>query len=314
MSDKMEISQRCKLENYLHAEHMAAVEGLSDYITIMNLLFKSIGRVLAANCALTTLQYRMLLRLLSTPKRALRATDFSSCLHVGMSTVSAAIPKLVEHNYVRRCEDPNDMRVISLELTSKGAHAIEKADYAVGEFLEGYWSNLTPEQLRCALESSSNAATIHGVKRIENGRFRLDTAFFDAVMISRTLTEQRLAERGLKTTEFRILLTLYLHEQGMTVSQVSDYLFLNSSDVTAPIKSLMSVGFLSKERRNENRRTKELRLTKEGLEKTRATCPYAYDALLETCHSNEEAVQIHLNAASNVVAQERGIALFASRS
>ncbi len=303
--------QRAKLEDPSHRNHRDAVAGLADYLSIMNLLFKSISRVLADRCGITTLQYRMLLRLLSAPGQALRATDFASCLHVGISTISAAISRLVEEGYVSRAEDPDDMRVVSLALTNKGAAEIGKADRCVRDFLEGYWSNLTPEQLEVAFKSSTNAVTLHDVQRIENGRFRLDTAFFDAVMISRTLTEQRLGEIGLKTNEFRIMLALYLFESCATASQVADSLFLKSSDVTAPLKALESMGLVCKQRKSENRRMKELSLTQAGIEKTRATCPYAYDALLETCHSNEEAVLVHLSAAQTVVALERGAALFA---
>ena len=39
--------------------------------------------------------------------------------------------------------------------------------------------------------------------------------------------------------------------------------------------------------------------------------PIVYDALLETCRSDEAAVQLHLQAAREVVARERGASVFA---
>ena len=55
---------RRRLEDRSDPGHLDAFEGESDYLTVMNLLFRSISQVLADQCALTTLQYRMLLRLL----------------------------------------------------------------------------------------------------------------------------------------------------------------------------------------------------------------------------------------------------------
>lgn len=194
--------ERRKLEDVNHPQHVAAVEGLSDYLTIMNLLYKSISRILEGDCSLTTLQYRMLLRLLSAPRQTMRSTDLAANLRVGVSTVSAAVPHLVDEGLVTRAEDPDDMRVVSLALTAKGALSIERADYHVGQFLQNYWKNLTPEQLEAAFASSTNAVTIHDAQRIENGKFRLDTAFFDTIMISRTLTAQRLRDSASRHPSF----------------------------------------------------------------------------------------------------------------
>ena len=303
-------AHRRKLEDRSDPGHFSAIEGESDYLTVMNLLFKSISQVLAERCSLTTLQYRMLLRLLSAEGRTMRTTDLSENLRVGASTVSAAVPKLVEDRFVTRSEDPNDMRVVSLTLTEAGVAEIDKADYHVGEFLQCYWRNLSPEQLQAAFASSTNAVTLHNATRIENGTFRLDTAFFDTIINSRTLTSARLAEFGLNTSMYRILVALRILGLGTTASQVAKYLFLKSSDVTAPLKSLESRGLISKERNAENRRTKSLGLTQKGWDLVENLAPIVYDALLETCHSNEEAVQIDLQAAREVVARERGAALF----
>ena len=80
--------------------------------------------------------------------------------------------------------------------------------------------------------------------------------------------------------------------------------------MTTPIKTLETKGLITKERSADNRRTKPLALTDAGLEKTEGLLPYVYDALVETCHSDEAAVQVHLSAAQNVVSRERGTALF----
>ena len=96
--------ERRKLEDVNHPQHVAAVEGLSDYLTIMNLLYKSISRILEGDCSLTTLQYRMLLRLLSAPRQTMRSTDLAANLRVGVSTVSAAVPHLVDEGLVTRAE------------------------------------------------------------------------------------------------------------------------------------------------------------------------------------------------------------------
>ena len=129
-------------------------------------------------------------------------------------------------------------------------------------------------------------------------------------MISRTLTAQRLRELGLKTSELRVLLALYLLGPNVTASRIADYLFLKSSDITAPMKTLESQGLISKERSTENRRTKLLQLTPKGRDRTEGLLLPTHDALLETCHSDEEAVRIHLSAAQGVVTRERSMRLF----
>ncbi|WP_165054183.1 MULTISPECIES: MarR family winged helix-turn-helix transcriptional regulator [unclassified Adlercreutzia] len=298
-------ARRASLANAASPQHRETVEDTADYLTLMHLLSRSIDQVLVESCALTTLQYRILLRLLGAGERRLRVSDLSDNLSVGLSTVSAAVAKLADERLVRRVEAPSDMRVFELELTAGGLHAIERADARVGEFLEAYWRCLTREQLEAAIVSSLSAVCIHGVQRIENGHHRLDTAFFDTVMISRTLTARKLATCGLRTAEFRILVDLYLADAPATCSQVARRLFLNSSDVTSPIKHLEASGFLTKLRSADNRRAKHLALTPAGRQKATDLLPLVFDALLETCHSNEEAVGVHLRAARQVVEAER---------
>lgn len=305
-----EYTSRRILVDRASPEHDAAIEGLSDYLTVMNLLFHSISHVLSERCGLTTLQYRMLLRLLAAKGDPLRTTDLADNLSIGVSTVSAAIPKLVEEGYVCRIDDPNDMRVVSLSLRQSALSKIERADLCVGEFLQGYWKSLTVEQLEAGLASSVDAVRLHKAERIENGGFRHDTAFFDTIMISRTLTALRLGEAGLKTQEMRVLLALGILGPRTTATQVADYLFLKSSDVTTPLKSLEAKGFLKKERNDENRRAKMLSLTAQGRERLEELLPLTWDALVETCHSDERAIQIHLSAARSVIARERGAAVF----
>lgn len=291
-------------------DHEFAVEGLSDYLAVMSLLFKSISQVLSDECRLTTLQYRMLLRLLATNGKPMRTTDLAENLYVGASTVSAAVPKLVEDGLVRRLEDPDDMRVVSLVLEPAGFDEIERADRCVGEFLREYWKNLTAEQLKAGIASSVDAVRLHGAERIENGRARHDTAFFDTIMISRTLTTQRLSEAGLRTQEMRILLALRILGLRITATQLARHLFLKSSDMTAPLKILELKGYIMRERDDDNRRIKLVSLTPEGREKVEKLLPITWDALLETCHSNERAVQIHLSAARDVIARERAATFF----
>lgn len=303
-------SRRRTLENSSNAAHFDAIEGLSDYLTLMNLLFRSISQVLIDECGLTTLQYRMLLRLLAAEEGSMRTTDLAKALYVGVSTISAAVPRLVDRKLVRRAESHDDMRVVSISLEPRGRKEIEHTDLCVGSFLRGYWRNLTSEQLEAGLASSADAAKLHGTERFENGDFRYDTAFFDAIMISRTLTATHLAKHDLKTQELRVLLAMRILGANTTASQVATYLFLKSSDVTAPIKSLEVKGFIKKERNSENRRAKMLSLTDEGREKLEHMLPLTQDALRETCHSNQEAVEIHLSAARNIVQRERGATLF----
>ncbi|MDO4290030.1 MAG: MarR family transcriptional regulator [Eggerthellaceae bacterium] len=298
-------ARRAHLADPSAPDHREAVENIANYLSLVHLLSRSIDKMLAEGCALSTLQYRILLRLLSAGERHVCASDLAANLHVGLSTVSAAMQKLVEAGKVDRAGASDDMRVFELELTSRGRAAIREADEQVGKFLEAYWHRLTREQLETAIASSLSAAALHDAERVENGRLRLDTAFFDAVMTSRTLTACKLATLGFKTVEFRILVDLYLRDEEVACSQVARHLFLSSGDVTSPIKRLESTELLTKRCDASNRRMKKVALTQAGRTSTVELLPQVFDALLETCHSDEAAIRIHLEAARHVIAQER---------
>lgn len=302
---------RLALEDESRADHFFALVDLSDYLSLMNMLFTSISKKLDEECSITTLQYRILLRLLSA-ENGMSTSELANNFYIQASTISASTAKLADAGYVYRKDNPDDMRVINLMLTQKGVQLVSDADLCVGEFLQHYWKNLTANQLEVALRTSSNAAYFHNAQRIENDHCRLDTAFFDAVMISRTLISNALTRFGFRTPEFRVLLAARILGENTTASHIAKYLFLKNSDVTAPIKSLEFRGFISKERKNTNRRAKALLLTKRGRDQLESMLPCVYDEILEVCHSNDYQIESNLEAARTIIASERGAMIFAS--
>ena len=261
---------------------------MSDYLAMMDILAKSVAHSLAEECAITPLQYRIMLRLLDGD--ATRTTALSQCLGVGLSTVSTAVAKLADAGFVTRHEDVRDMRTIDLAATDRGRALVQRADDAVVAVMAGYWRSLTREQLAAALESSLAAVQRHSAPRMEDGRQRLDTALVDTVMISRTLTTKALQAHGLTTADFRVLLALRVLGDQSTATTIAEFLFLNASDLTSCLKSLEATGLLTRERSAENRRVRTIRLTEKGQGRLVALMPVVFDALHETCHSNEELI------------------------
>lgn len=284
--------------------HEDTFESMADYLSMMGILYRVMNQALTDSCGITAMQYRILMRL-HVREDSLRATDLAASLRVGASTISTAISKLVEAGAVARADESEDMRAIALRITPLGSVLVHRADLAVGEMLRSYWKSLTRTQLEAALKSSMNAVVIHRLSRMENGRCRLDTAFFDTIMISRTLTAHALQQRGMTVTEFRSLLALRNLGPGATSSQVASYLFLKSSDVTQALRSLERKGAILRTRKQGNRRAKEIELTGEGGRLLEELMPVVFDALHETCRSDEEAMEIHMSAARDLVRRKR---------
>ena len=276
---------------------------MSDYLTMMDILAKAIARELDAACAITPLQYRILIRL--SAAGAAQAKELSCEMGVGASTMSAAVAKLSDKHLIRRRESAADMRAVELSLAPRGVEMLDIADAAVLAIMAEYWESLTREQFEAASASSVSAVERHSHLRMEDGRPRIDTALVDTVMISRALTAHALQAQGLTTGDYRVMLALRLMGGRCPSSAVARFLFLNSSDITSCLKNLEALGYLTRERSQENRRVRVVELTAAGAERLAELLPVVFDALHETCHSSDELICVHITAARDLVARKR---------
>lgn len=291
------------IENCELAANAFTFDFMSDYLTMMDVLAKAIARTLLDACALTPLQYRILLRLLDGG--SLLTKELATDLKVGMSTVSTAVSKLAGKSLIARADSVKDMRVIELSLTGKGRKAVEVADEAIYHLMAEYWSFLTPEQFEAAMVSATSAVMMHSHPRLENGRQRMDTALVDTVMISRSLTSHALERHGLTTGDYRIMLALKVLGIECHGADIAKFLFLNSSDITTSLKNLETAGYITRNRCEENRRARILELTPAGSDKVVSLLPVVFDSLHETCHSDDELIRIHISAARDMVVRKR---------
>lgn len=280
-----------------------AFDFMSDYLTMMDVLAKSITHELARSCGITPLQYRLMLRLLAD--EGATTNKLAADLRVRTSTVSVAVSKLAERKLIARSEDIHDMRTVHLSLTERGQQLVKRADEAVFANMQEYWGSLTHEQFEAASESSLFAAERHSQLRFEDGQVRLDTALVDTVMISRMLTTRALQAHGLSINDFRVLLALRIIGCSNTTAAVAQFLFLNSSDITSSLKNLSARGYLDRSRSEANRRIRSLSLTKAGNEELIRLMPVVFDALHETCHSDDDLIRTHISAARDLVARRR---------
>ncbi len=290
--------ERCRLP-----ENAYTFDYMSDYLTMMDMLAKSITHELHDACGLTPLQYRILLRLLSpTPTLAKQLSDD---LSVCMSTISVAVSKLAKKRLISRRDSATDMRAVELTLTKAGRELVQRADQTMYDTMSEYWSSLTQEQLEAAITSSLSAVNRHSYPRLENGEPRLDTALVDTVMISKALTSQALQETGLTTNDYRILLALKLMGSQCVTADIAKFLFLNSSDITGCLKNLEARGLITRFRQDDNRRKRMVCMTSDGEEMVCDLLPVVFDALHETCHSSDDLIRIHISAARDLVARKR---------
>jgi DNA-binding MarR family transcriptional regulator len=68
-------------------------------------------------------------------------------LHVGLSSISGLVDRLVEHGYLERHEDPDDRRQQQLWLTPAGATAVEHIRELNGELLRSLLDGLSGHEL-----------------------------------------------------------------------------------------------------------------------------------------------------------------------
>lgn len=278
-------------------------EFMADYLTMMALLDRSIAKALGESCGITLLQYRILLRL--QEDGAQQVTALAQRLSTGLSTASSAASGLAERGLVSRREDPDDMRTVELHLTAKGRASFEQADDEVASMLAKHWQNLTREQLKAALTGSMAAAERHSSPRVENGRVRFDTALVDTVCISRALTSKALQAHGLTINDFRTALAVRIQQNGTTATEVARFLFLNSCDITPCLKHLEAGQLITRERSETNRRVRHISLTEKGERRVAELMPVVFDALHETCHSDDALIAAHISTARDLVARKR---------
>ncbi len=74
-------------------------------------------------------------------------TAMAEQLHVGLSSASGLVDRLVEHGYLERHEDPTDRRQQLLSLTPAGVSVVERIRELNAEFLASLLQRLSADEL-----------------------------------------------------------------------------------------------------------------------------------------------------------------------
>jgi DNA-binding MarR family transcriptional regulator len=72
--------------------------------------------------------------------------DLSRILGVPFSTATRTVDWLVNNNYIQRLADPDDRRVVCVELTGAGKELYEVINNLLLEMTEQFLSNFSPDE------------------------------------------------------------------------------------------------------------------------------------------------------------------------
>jgi DNA-binding MarR family transcriptional regulator len=87
-------------------------------------------------------------------------TDIGKNLEIPKPHVTVLVDKLIDDGYVVRKSDPNDRRIINIELTDNGLRNFEEIKQVISESLKGKLLTLSDEELKVLYESSKNIKDI----------------------------------------------------------------------------------------------------------------------------------------------------------
>jgi DNA-binding MarR family transcriptional regulator len=87
-------------------------------------------------------------------------TDIGKNLEIPKPHVTVLVDKLIDDGYVVRKSDPNDRRIINIELTDNGLRNFEEIKQVISESLKRKLLTLSDEELKVLYESSKNIKDI----------------------------------------------------------------------------------------------------------------------------------------------------------
>ncbi len=74
-------------------------------------------------------------------------TQISQALGVGKSSITALINRLAERNMIERERNKKDRRIVYLQLTDEGVHAVQKTEKAIHRYLEDKLTHFTMDDI-----------------------------------------------------------------------------------------------------------------------------------------------------------------------
>ena len=75
------------------------------------------------------------------------STELADIFHVGKSAITSLITKLTDKDMLRRVPDPNDRRIIRLELTDTGREISLKTDQCIEQWLASYLVHFSRDEI-----------------------------------------------------------------------------------------------------------------------------------------------------------------------
>jgi DNA-binding MarR family transcriptional regulator len=134
------------------SQGVADQQRAAQAVMILLRLFRSLERV---DTDLTPQQYRILKLAGAGGERSARLAER---LAVAKPTLTATADGLVAAGYARRDTEPGDRRVVRLCLTAAGHEALDRADVAYTQWLDGLLAHTAePDQVLPALDTLSRA-------------------------------------------------------------------------------------------------------------------------------------------------------------
>jgi len=97
------------------------------------------------NHGLTTPQFYILCMI--RENGTCKVTALAEQMGVKPSAITVMIDKMVSHDYVKRLADPNDRRVVLLQITEAGLHVVEELERQSNEMIGNYFEKLSVAEI-----------------------------------------------------------------------------------------------------------------------------------------------------------------------
>ena len=226
---------------------------------------RRIKECLEREADLSVTQYRILLELKAN-EDCLTCGALATLLFLSPAAVTHAVDYLYHHGLVTRSVMESNRRVTLVDISEQGVAKLHSADTALVAMLhQDVWNQLTPEQLRSLVYSTSAAVGPFVGRTLLHENVPMEPCYITCAIIQQQCYENLLDEYNLTLNEFRVgVVVLGASSTGLRSADLSETLLLNRSSTSRAVISLKKKGILEGTVCKNDSRANNLTLTEGG--------------------------------------------------